>query len=62
MGVSLEVDVKRGENRRVRFRSRGIEEVRLNGGNGDRQDSSQWLQTGSSTHRPGRRLLARGLG
>ena len=40
MGViSLEVDVERGESRRVCFRSRGIEEVPLNGSNSDRQDS-----------------------
>lgn len=46
MGViSLEVDVKGGEGRRVRFRSWGIEEVDLNENNGDRHDSSQWLQT-----------------
>ena len=57
MGViSLEVDVKRGQSRRVCFRPWGIEEVRLNGNNGDRHGSSSWLQTTFSTHRPGRQL------
>jgi hypothetical protein len=38
--VSLEVDVERSERRVVCFRSWSVEEVCLNGNNGDRYDSS----------------------